>query len=293
MNTTGIADDPGIFLSILDLELAARTLAEAVTHGEHRSIRYGPGIEFESHREYRHGDDMRRINWALYAKQRRLYTRESRHESMRPAYLLVDATGSMDVEHGPFSKYGYAARLAGAFAFLAVKQGDRPALGLLRDKLEIAMEPRTGYNHALGICAALSEASPTGQGSLPRGISACHTLCARPGFVILISDFLDEEEKIFSELSAFQARGHDVLAIQVLDPFEVEIPSSGDYEFLDVETDQKLRTTSDDFHRRHLETVRQWRENLKTSAIGAGFRWESVTTNDSMVGTLSRILGKF
>ncbi len=93
--------DPEVFLAVDDLELVGRGLAESVWHGRHGALRSGSGTEFHRHRGYLAGDDLRRVNWALYARHRKLYTKESRLEARRPLHLLVDATGSMATAHGP------------------------------------------------------------------------------------------------------------------------------------------------------------------------------------------------
>ena len=85
--SAAVSADPDVFLEIDDLELVGRGLAEAVWLGRHGGVRTGPGVEFHSHRAYQPGDDLRRINWALYARQRRLHVRESRQESRRPVQI--------------------------------------------------------------------------------------------------------------------------------------------------------------------------------------------------------------
>lgn len=290
MTATGVTEDPDIFLSIENLELAGRGIADSVWTGAHRSRTRGPGVEFENHRDYQAGDDLRRVNWALYARQRRLFTRESIIETRRPVYLLIDASGSMNVAHGKYSKFNYATRMAASLAFLAVRQGDAPALGILTDELNTALPPGTGNRQALQICAALSGTEPKNTGALSEALANCRTLCQKKGFVILISDFFDGEDTTFSELTSLRAQGHDVLALQVLDPYEVEIPKSGDYEFIDTETGAQFKTSAEPLHESHARAVADWREKLKLTAAEQDLRWESITTNDSLVEVVRRWL---
>ncbi len=292
MSTSATAlDDPAIFLAIDDLELAARGLADSVWLGRHGSLRRGTGIEFHSHRSYERGDDLRLVNWTLYARHRRLYVRESRQESRRPVYLLVDATGSMGVAHGPWSKFHYAVRAAAALAHLAGDQGDAPALGIIQDRLRSVLAPRTGLSHTTAICAALGAATPGGPGDPARALADAHHLCRQRGFVVLLSDFFDKETAILAELTQLRAQGHDVLALQVLDPVEIEIPKTGDYEFLEQEGGGRLRTSTEDLHRAHASTVADWRAGLRTASLAAGLRWESVSTAEPLAPVLRRWLG--
>lgn len=282
--------DPDLFLAIDDLELAARGLAETVWLGRHGSILRGSGVEFHSHRAYERGDDLRLVNWTLYARSRRLFVRESRQESRRPVYLLVDATASMAVTHGTWSKFRYAARVAAALAHLGAGQGDAPALGLIQDRLQAALPPRTGSTHTAAICAALSAANPSGSGDISLALTDARHLCRQRGFVVLISDFFDKEDALLGELTQLRAQGHDVLALQILDPIEAQLPTSGDFDFLDIEGGGRLRTSTDEIHAVHARVVAEWRSKLRNASLGAGLRWESVTTADPLAPMLRRWL---
>jgi uncharacterized protein (DUF58 family) len=287
---SGAVADPEVFLGIDDLELAGRGIADAVWLGRHGSVLRGTGVEFHSHRPYQRGDDLRLVNWTLYARSRRLYVRESRQESRRPVYLLVDATGSMGIAHGPWSKFRYASRVAAALSHLGSGQGDAPALGLLQDRLQAALPPRTGSAHTAAICAALAAAVPLGSGDISLALTDARHLCRQRGFVVLISDFFDKEDVLLAELAQLRAQGHDVLALQVLDPVEVRLPDSGDFDFLDAEGGGRLRTSTDEIHTAHARVVAEWRAELRSASLGSGLRWESVTTADALAPMLRRWL---
>ncbi len=284
-----IAQDPDVFLAIDDLELVGKGIADSVWYGMHRSSVRGPGVEFETHRDYQPGDDLRRVNWGLYARQRRLFTKESRRETQRPVHLLLDGTGSMNVTHGLWSKIDYARRVIAALSFLGVKQGDSPSLAILRDTVETFVPPKSGNRHALEICATLLQFESGGEGNMKQALADCHVHTGgRRGFVVFVSDFFDQEADIFAELASFRAQGHDVLALQVLDPYEAELPTAGDYEFVDAETGAHFKTSSEPIHRSHAEAVAAWRSDLKHSALARDIRWESVTTNDSLAEAARR-----
>lgn len=283
--------DPEVFLAADDLELIGRGLADSVWLGRHGSVLRGSGVEFHSHRPYERGDDLRLVNWTLYARQRRLYVRESRKESRRPVYLLVDATGSMSVAHGPWSKFRYAARAAAGLAHIAARQGDAPALGLLGTRLEVAQPARTGSSHTAGICAALAAASPSGTGDIAAAFADARHFCRQRGFVVLISDFFDKEDALLAGLAELRAQGHDVLAMQVLDPIEAELPKRGDYDFVSAEGDARLKTSTEEIHIAHARAVAAWRARLRTAAFAAGLRWESVTTAEPLAPVLRRWVG--
>lgn len=280
-------DDPEIFLAIHDLDLAGRGLADSVWHGQHQSLMRGPGVEFHSHRAYQIGDDLRRINWSLFARHRKLFTRESRAESRRPVYLLLDDSASMSVHHGPWSKLQYGMRVLAGAAHLARRQGDAPALRVLTGTADGAtLSPRSSADHVSGICAALSAITPGGAADMASELRDSQTFCRQRGFVLFVSDFLENENATLTELAAWRAQGHDVFCLQVLDPLEISLPRSGDYNFLEPETGTRLRTAVEPLQAAYARRVADWRATLRTDAQTRGLRWHSSATTDSLVSTL-------
>ncbi len=276
-------DDPEIFLAIDDLDLAGRGLADAVWHGQHPSLMRGPGVEFHSHRQYQPGDDLRRVNWSLFARHRRLFTRESRAESRRPVYLMLDASASMSIQHGPWSKHHYAMRVLAGAAHLARRQGDAPALHIANGATH---PPRSSADHVSGICAALAQSSAEGPINMATDLQQSQSFCRQRGFLLFISDFLDNEDATLAELANYRAQGHDVFALQVLDPMEVELPSSGDFDFIEPESNTRLRTAVEPVRSAYSRRVADWRVSLRRRAESNDIRWHSITTEESLVATL-------
>jgi uncharacterized protein (DUF58 family) len=281
-------EDPEVFLAMEDLDLVGRGLADAVWHGQHQSLMRGPGVEFHSHRPYQPGDDLRRVNWSLLARQRRLYVRESRAESRRPVYLVLDSSASMSIQHGPSSKHQYGKRALAGAAHLARRQGDAPALHLTH---ATSLPPRSSRDHVSGICAALSGCVAEGAGDMATALLEMRPFCRQRGFILFISDFMEQEEAIFAELAAFRAQGHDVFALQVLDPVEVSLPEGGDYDFIEPETGGHLRTAAEPIRVAYARRVAEWREGLRRLAGAQDVRWYSTTTEQSLVATLRGWLG--
>lgn len=281
MNAASLMD-PEVFLAVDDLELVGRGLAESVWQGRHGAVRSGSGTEFHRHRAYLPGDDLRRLNWALYARHRKLYTKESRLEARRTLYLLVDATGSMATSHGPWSKFHYAVRVAAGLAWLAGGQGDPVALAMLRRGLVEVVPGGSGLRHFAGICATMAATGAKEEGDFDKISEELGMFCRQPGFIVLISDFFDREDHLLDQMAILRARGHDVMAMQLLDPAEVELPEKGDYEFIDLENGGRLKTSVEDLRKRHSLAVADWRKNLRENALASGIRWASATTAGPM-----------
>ena len=287
MNTASSAsfavEDPEVFLAIDDLDLVGCGLADAVWHGQHQSLLRGPGVEFHSHRPYQAGDDLRRVNWSLLARHHRLYTRESRAESRRPVYLLLDASASMSIHHGPSSKFQYGKRALAGAAHLTRRQGDAPAL---RVSGGATLPPRSSADHVSGICAVLAQSFAAGATSMADELRAARSFCRQRGFILLVSDFLEQEQDTLAELAAYKAQGHDVFALQVLDPMEVTLPEGGDFDFIEPEHNTRLRTAAEPIRTAYARRVAEWRTSLRHQAESHGIRWHSTTTDESLVSAL-------
>jgi uncharacterized protein (DUF58 family) len=276
-------EDPELFLAIEDLELAAQGIVEGALQGLHRSPFRGHGAEFESHREYLHGDDLRYLDWNLFARHGRYFTKQFRAETNLNLYLLLDATGSMGTHRGPATKFRYAARAAAALALLTHRTRDSAGVFLLRNGIAEALPPRSRRGHFQDLVALLESTVPAGASDLGSATDAILDACRRRGMVVLFSDFFDQEEALLRLLRSLRQQGHQVLAFQTLDPWECELPESGDYEFADLETGQTLKTSAPEIRAAYARTVAAWRQELGAKCEASGVGWISVTTADSLV----------
>jgi uncharacterized protein (DUF58 family) len=285
-------NDPEVFLAAGDLELVGRGLANALVHGRHPGMLRGHGVEFHAHRAYEPGDDLRQLNWRLYARQRKLFTKESRRELQRPLHLLLDTTGSMAVAHGNWSKYAYASRIAAGLAQLACDQGDNPGLFLLGRGLASALPARSGQTHVQSLWAELSRHTPGGSPDLVEELIASRHLLKRRGFIVLISDFLDKEDLLLAEMALMRQQGHEVLALQILDPMEVSMPRKGDIEFIDPETGQRLRISAENHWQSYEANAAAWRASLAARSLEKGIVWASATTAEPLLEVMAAWLDK-
>ena len=283
-------EDPHDFLAIEDLELASRGIVEGVWQGLRRSPFRGAGVEFEAHRDYRPGDDPRHLDTAVYARSRRLCVKEYRAETNLPLYLMLDHSGSMDVANGTSKKWAYAARCAAALGRLAIGSQDAVGLSLLGDRVTDHRSPRTGRTHFQNLLGSLGSSRASGAGSLAAALGEAAGHCRRRGMVIVFSDFFDHPEETVSALSRLSAARHDVVAFQLLDPYELELPATGDLEVEDAETGQILRLSAADVRAAHSAAVTAWKNDFSTRCATAGIEHFSVTTDAPITGTLVKFL---
>ena len=229
---------PAVVAAIADLELAARLVVEGTRAGPHRSPFRGFSTEFQQHRAYRAGDDLRHLDWKLLGRTDRLYTRLFRDTTNMSILLVVDTSASMGFA-GPdgVTKLRYASVLAAALAYLAITEGD--AAGLLVPKMtsEVNYFPaRGGRAHLRSLVARLDRLEAAGTWQPARVIARAAELLKRRGLIIVLSDFYDEEDETLQALKRATRRGHDVVLLQTMTRPEITFDYRGDVEFADLET---------------------------------------------------------
>jgi uncharacterized protein (DUF58 family) len=284
--------DLRFFAAIEDLGLVAHGVVEGFLHGLHRSPYVGFSVEFASHREYRAGDDLRHLNWKLYAKFDRLYIKQYDAETNLDCHIVLDVSGSMDASNAAMSKRKYASMLAAALAHLALKQRDAVGLTLFADKVLAHLKPRaksTQLDEILRMIVTMQTrpAAPN--------LDALHeaaSLMPRRGLVVLISDFLFPSEEIFSALDHFRFRGHDLLVLQVLDPIERAIPLDGMVRFHDLETSEELLTRAEEIGPAYAEAVEGWLGELESGCLGREIDRVVMTTDEPADRALVEYLGR-
>ncbi len=231
--------DPKALASLGKLEVVARSVVEGFAAGLHRSPYKGLAVEFAEHRIYVPGDDLRRIDWRVYAKSDRYYVRLYEEETNLRAYLLLDGSGSMGYSSGRISKFRYARLLAAALSYLMLRQTDSVGLVTFDTKVRRYIPPRSVPTHLRRILDELGEVSPSGETSLAEVLHALAERFKRRGLIIVLSDLFDDPKKILSALAHFRHKKHEVVVFQVLDRAEVEFPFSGYMKFRSLETRSK------------------------------------------------------
>ena len=230
---------PDVVSAIDDLELAARLVVEGLRAGSHRSPFHGYSSEFQQHRPYRVGDDLKYLDWKLAARTDRLYTRQFRETTSMSVMLVLDGSASMAFPEAGVSKWRYAAVLCASLAHLVVSQGDAVGLLAMTNDRMTYLPAKGGRHHLRSLIAAIDRLQPGGSWSPARGISRGAELLKRRGVVLVLSDFQDAEDETHRELRRVASHGHDVAMLQVVAPDESTFPYSGDIEFEDLESSER------------------------------------------------------
>jgi uncharacterized protein (DUF58 family) len=213
--------DPAVLDRLEGLALVARTVVEGFMSGHHRSPYLGSSAEFAQHREYISGDELRRIDWKVYARSDRLVVKEMIEETTLACHLLVDASESMAFKSLKWSKLDYARWCAAALAHLVIAQRDTAGLVVFDAKERTKVPPASGDPQLRAILAALEQAVPGGPTGIGDVLSWIAGRLRRRGIVVVLSDFFDDVPKIVEGMRRLVHSGHEPILFQVIDPLEI------------------------------------------------------------------------
>ena len=261
---------PHLIEQVKKIEITAKRLAADVFAGEYQSLFKGRGMEFEDVRPYIPGDDTRRIDWNVTARMATPYVRRYREERELTVMLMVDASASSDFGTRGRFKRELAAELAAVLSIAATSNNDRVGLLMFTDRVERIVPPRKGRRHVLRIVRDLLAFAPSGTGTdIESALDAANLILKRRSIVFLISDFIAPPDSYRRSLSA-AARRHDLVAFDLQDPAEREIPRMGIVALEDAETGELVWVdTDDEGWRRSSERATAALEDAKLGALNA------------------------
>ncbi|HEX3868264.1 MAG TPA: DUF58 domain-containing protein [Gemmatimonadaceae bacterium] len=266
--------DPSVLGRIGNLELLARTVVEGFINGLHRSPHLGASTDFAEHRAYMPGDDIRRIDWRLYARSDRYYIKEYEAETNTNFQIILDVSPSMHYgatsaeEGGRPSKLTYACYLAACLAYFSSLQRDR--IGLATIDTDIVDYVPPSAKHLQQILHTLdriergrrdAKVSP-GKSTLDPPLKKLSDTLKRRSLVLLISDFYEDADVVLRALTHARGRGNDLIVFHLLDPREIDFTFSDSSNFIDMETGEKMPVIPDYLRQQYREIVREHTDAL-------------------------------
>lgn len=262
------------------IELRARGVVEGFLQGLHRSPFIGYSVEFSSHRRYGPGDDLRHVNWKVFARQRKLYVKEFDAETNLNLYLFVDVSRSMCCKvDGAMTKQEYAATLAAALASLAIKQRDAVGLGLIDDGVTEYLDPSAKpgrWDDCLQILSTVPQQRIT---AIPKALEQAAALARHRGVIVILSDLIDDVAGIRRGLQQLRHRGHEVIVFHLLDPYERWLGESGRVRILDLEGPDELTTNIESVRDDYLARINRWCDELDEVCLHQGVDRVELTTD--------------
>jgi uncharacterized protein (DUF58 family) len=278
--------DPGLLARIADLELAARLIVEGARLGAHRSPYTGTGAEFQQMRPYLPGDDLKHLDWKHYARTDRLFTRVYRETTEWPVMIAIDTSRSMAFDAGAAaSKLQVAALLAAALTYLLVQQGEAVGLVSHGEDVGLSLPARTGRTHLVRVLGTLGRLRAEGGTDLVGALRRAATRLGRRGCVALISD-LYGAEGWQTALREARRMGHEVVVFQVLAPGEQRLAASGDVEYVDLETRERLVASTPAVRDAYEQRMRAFVDAQRAFARAEGMTFVDVGTDRPLDGVL-------
>jgi uncharacterized protein (DUF58 family) len=272
------------------LTLIAEKVRVGVMKGDRRSRKRGTSIEFADYRNYVKGDDLRRLDWNVYARLERPFIKLLEEEEDLAVHLLVDASASMNWpdENGnqlavnsnqSTNKLVYGLQLAGALGHISLTSGDLLTVSLLNSSGDRHWGPHRSQQNSLRLLQFLETGTAGGVTDLNLSMRNYALYGRRPGLLFLISDLLSPNG-YQDGLTALQSRGYEVGVIHLLSPDEVDPPVSGDLKLVDVETGQDAEITLDPTTlNQYRERLREWQSQIAAYCANRGVHYIPVTTD--------------
>lgn len=248
--------NPQTVSTLKSIELKAKAIVEGFITGLHKSPYHGFSVEFAEHRQYTFGDEVRHVDWRVYARTGKYYVKQYEEETNLRAYILLDTSSSMRYSSDQkfLPKIEYAAYLVAALTLLMVQQRDAVSLVTYSEKLHQFFPPSVKLSHQTLILKTLAETSnlvSLSQGEKTSTAGALADFAKRldkRSLIIIISDFWDEVDKTIAALKHFRHRQNEVIAFHLLDKVERDFEIGGDSELLDLETGEVITTSPKQIH---------------------------------------------
>jgi uncharacterized protein (DUF58 family) len=274
--------DPAVVARLGTLELRARTIVEGFLTGLHRSPFKGFSVEFAEYRQYMPGDDLSTIDWKVYARSDRHYVKKFEEETNLDCHVMLDVSGSMAYGSRGITKFEYGQCLAASLAYLMNRQRDGVGLTAFDDAIVGMLPASARPGHLRAMLITLERLKIGKRTNVSKPMHQLASSLTKRGMVVLISDLLDEPERVIRGLKHFQFRGTDVVVFHVLDPHELEFPFERATRFEDMETEAEVMAVPAVVRQHYVAEMQALIDRYKRELGGAGIDYHLMTTADPL-----------
>ena len=272
------------------LGIMARKIGEGYRVGEHRSPFHGFAIEFAQHREYTPGDDTRHLDWKVFGRSERYYIRQYEQDTNFVAHLVVDGSASMNYGSGKITKLQYAKVLAACLAHVILTQRDAVALALVGEQIQDYLPRTDNLQRIQHIMERLAAFQGNGGTNLGNSLQQVAREARRRGIVMILSDLFDDEDGLARGLERFAYSGNEVIVFQTLDAYELTFPFDGTWEFRNLEGEDRLKLSPDDYRKAYLKNFNDFQSRIRRMCEKFQAHYVLADTSKSLAETLSAYL---
>jgi uncharacterized protein (DUF58 family) len=271
--------DPAVLHSISGLDLVAKTVVDGFVAGLHRSPDFGFSQEFAEYRAYTQGDDLRHVDWNVFARTERCYLKRYRGETNSQLLILLDTSASMGYASHPVSKLDYARFVAASLCYMANGQRDAAGLIIFDEDVKNYVQPSTRQGQLFRLLHAIEKAEVGTHTDFSRPFVHFQNFLHRRGIVVVISDFYEHPEVIVKTVEPLRFKGNEVILFHVLDPQEIKPHFREPLLLEDMETQTKMEVSPEYAHNEYRHRIDAHIEALRDQAKRAGMDYFLMNTS--------------
>ncbi len=284
--------DPAVLARFGLSPLIARLVVEGFISGLHRSPFHGFSVEFADHREYVPGDDLKYVDWRLYARTDHYYIKRYEEETNLRTHILLDGSASMGYGTGAVTKWDYACFMSTCLAYMMIKQQDAVGMTIFADKPELMIPPRSRGSQIRQLMQLMIRHQPHGQTSLSDSLYAIVRNLKRRGLVVVVSDLIDDPEETLQALRLLGSHKHDVIVFHVQDHTEWEFDFEGPTLFRDMETGEELEVDPKTVREAYLERQQELEAYYRRGLTEVNIDYHPITTREPYDKVLSAYINR-
>jgi uncharacterized protein (DUF58 family) len=281
--------DPKVLARIKDLELLARNVVDGFINGLHRAPFFGASIDFAEHRGYVPGDDIRRVDWKLYARTDRYFVKQYEADTNANLAVLLDVSKSMAFASDGVSKLQYASFLAASLAYLSHRQRDR--VGIVTFDQEVITHVPPSAKHFNVLLHTLDRSKAERPGRLLAMLDKLAEHFKRRSIVALISDLYENPADLMEALKPYRSLGNDVIVFHILDPAEINFPYSESSRFQDLESGEEVPVVPEVFAEQYRQMMKDHIQAISSRCADSRIDYLQLTTTQPLDEALSHYLG--
>jgi uncharacterized protein (DUF58 family) len=283
--------DPDVLTGISGLDLIARTVVDGFVAGLHRSPDFGFSQEFAEYRAYTPGDDLRHVDWNVFARTERAYLKRYRGETNSLLTVLLDASQSMEFSSHAVNKMDYARYVAASLFYLAIhNQRDAAGLIVFDDEVRNYIRPSTRQGQLARLLSGLELAEPRARTDFGKPMRHFQEFLRRRGLVVIVSDFYESPETIVRTIEPLRFHGNEVVLFHILDPQEIRPQLGEPAIFVDMETKQQMEVTPDYARKEYRGKMAAHIAELGERSRGAGMDYFLLETDRPLDAALREYL---
>ncbi len=283
--------DPKVLATIKDLPLLAKTVVEGFLSGQNQSLRRGAGLEFSQYRSYQPGDDLRQLDWKMFARSDRYYIREAEVDTNITVRFILDGSASMAHEDmNGLSKMDYARFLVASLAYLATTQGDAVGLYVLHENQLINLTPRSDNMHLQRFWHQLAEVKPSGRFPDPVTAQNLFTDRRQKELTVFVSDLYEYDDEIKNLLYKLGAQRHELLLFHLMSRNELDFSYEGTLTFEDLETGQTLQVGTAEQRKLYLSNLQNWLQETEKTMRNRQIAYDRFVTDEPLDKALRTFL---